>query len=333
MSGAYATTASTAVALTVIGLAGNVVAELRVASSDIVACIKQLIRACRPSAPACWQRLIFQGRLLSDVESAEDLVAAAAPGTVGSISDEVVGPIVLQLVVAVNPFDILLSSIELAVEAAEGLDAMGTMGVAPHVARLFEPECGEEAANARAPAAALAAIESTLDLLSGHLCVNFRCLRPPPLLNLKAAFVPHAMDLLRSGEPTVLSRRFRIGRIFSWLGVAAVPHLVAWIGLLPRPVGAPVRQRLEQLAQFQDNPRVRLAAKAALADKGGPSAARVDELAGLRSSLQRNIKATEQDDDRRVLEDLRDAACNALRALGESDDSRLRYRVTRALMY
>merc|ERR1712228_1031686 len=92
------------------------------------------------------------------------------------------------------------------------------------------------------------------------------------LVLIRTALLPHAMQVLKS-RAVVFRRRNRLDRIFGWLESLAAPHLVAWLGLLERPVQPHMTHRVEQLSRFPHSARVRLAAKLALKDKGGASVA------------------------------------------------------------
>merc|ERR1711957_450971 len=103
-----------------------------------------------------------------------------------------------------------------------------------------------------------------------------------PAAHLKAALLPCSLEVLRHDDLPVRRRgRGDICQIFGWMGTVAVPHLVAWIVLLERPLKMCLQWRAEALRRDHDNARVRLAAKNALNDKGGESVARTNELNGL----------------------------------------------------
>mmetsp|Transcript_116619 Transcript_116619/g.364503 ORF Transcript_116619/g.364503 Transcript_116619/m.364503 type:complete len:298 (+) Transcript_116619:55-948(+) len=290
---------SAAVEVVVLKLSGDVLAKLQVEPSQKVGDVKQLIRAKHPTHATCWQRLVLHCRELPDSERVGELPCP--------------GPLVLTLVVTVDPHSLLGGPA--VAEAAKAFDAMGD-AAAPHVARLFTEDDGEPM-----PATM---VEERLDELGHYL----RCTGSLP--HLSGALLPHAMDVLRSDAP-ILHRRERLNSIFSWLGPKAAPQLVAWLGLSERPLPPHMRRRAEQLRRGLGCPRVRLAAKAALRDPGGPSVERARELAQLWASLGRNAKdAVGQE--RQALEFFREAARAALCELkAEAQDTHVRYAAARAL--
>jgi len=294
------------VRFSVVGLSGDAT-EVHVGEAATVSCIKAAIHGRDPTKATCWQRLLHGGRELCD----EDCVESIAGGSPA--------PVTLTLVVVVDPSRLVLGSPEAVAEAAGALEAMGA-GMDPHLSRLFADEAGEPL---QAPAAeeVLDALGQRLGWASAHE-------------GLRTALVPHAMGALASDE-AACGRSGRLCRIFGWLGAAAAPHLVAWLGLLERPVPPRLARRVEQLGRFHASARVRLAAKRALRDGGGPSVARVEELAELRASLGRDLKAGCRGAAglrKRSLEALRASACAALRELGErAGDARVRYAASRAL--
>ncbi|CAE7360501.1 ECE2 [Symbiodinium natans] len=86
-------------------------------------------------------------------------------------------------------------------------------------------------------------------------------------------------------------------------------------------------QSYSLLRRLSDSARVRLAAKAALADRGVATPARVEELAQLRSALLRDAHGAE---DAEAIMELREQAAHQLAQLAAAG-TRLKYAVDRAL--
>uniref|UniRef100_A0A7S0BD63 Ubiquitin-like domain-containing protein n=1 Tax=Pyrodinium bahamense TaxID=73915 RepID=A0A7S0BD63_9DINO len=289
------------IAIVVLGLSGDVIAEVQMGQSETISDLKRTIHMIDRAKATCWQRLMCHDRELFDQDRVGHMNGAA--------------PIFFTLVVSVDVNKLLTGSSEIVAEVAEAFEAMGKAMI-PHMDNLFIDEAGE-------PLDALIA-EEVLNTL-GHRLGWVRT-----LAGLRRVLLPHAMDILRS-TALVFRNHDRICRIFAWLGPAASPHLVAWLGLLERPLPPCMIRRVQQLSRFPDCARVRLAAKSALRDKGGHSVARVDELAKLWASLGRDIKALAEED-RYALEIYRSSAHAALCELqAQSTDLRVRYAASRAL--
>merc|ERR1712032_1240147 len=150
------------------------------------------------------------------------------------------------------------------------------------------------------------------------------------LPNLKAALLPYAMAALQD-DTLPQSHGIKLVRVLSFLGQVAVPHLVAWLGLLERPLSCHNQWKAEELRTREFSARVHLAARFAISDRGGPSVARVEELCKLRASLGRDAKVASVED-RTLLEAFRAEARASLQSLKEhSDDCHIRYAADRAL--
>lgn len=298
--------------IAVIGLTGDLVAALRLLPTAKVREIKRLVFESQPTAAPSWQQLFLEGRELQDGEVAESFVLPLS-----SEDDAPVGhdtAVFIQLVIVVDLHDLVHGPHETALEVAASLDALGE-AAEPYVASFL----GD-----MEQAAIITCVQSLSERL--NVAGDFS--------NLKAAFRPHVFEVLASTGPQPRGRR-RCWKfdVLSWLGPNAVPHLVSWLAHLERPLLPQWRRCAELLRSYPDSPRVCLAAKSALSDRGGPSVARVDELAQLRRSLGRNI-ACAAPEERWTLEDLRNRAFAALCDLHEhSADCKVRYAAARALKY
>ncbi|CAJ1339110.1 unnamed protein product [Effrenium voratum] len=104
---------------------------------------------------------------------------------------------------------------------------------------------------------------------------------------------------------------------------------VSWLHLQPRPLQGPVRARVDMLRRLSDSARVRLAARVALADRGGASVARVEGLSALMHALQRDAAAAGADCT--ALLELREEVSSRIRELAEQGDAKVRYAADRAL--
>jgi len=149
---------------------------------------------------------------------------------------------------------------------------------------------------------------------------------------LKAAIIPQVIRILDLPDP---KRDF--GKVIcavSWLGEMLVPHLVAWLGVRPRPLCSNLRPKVELLRQLCPSARVRLAATRALSDGGKVSTARVEELANLRGALLRDLRVEKLVPPlRKELEKWREEVTLTLRSCGNaaSDTPAVRYALQRAL--
>jgi len=303
--------------LTVVGLAGNVVAELCLEpEQQNTVGVKRLIHEAAPAALPRWQRLLVGGRLLEDSDS---LASVTADPAVASGAGGAPPRLVVQLVVSAEPRDLVQKDPHVVAQAALAFEALAA-GAAPHVARLFESDAGVPVQ----PAAA----EQTLFTITQRLA----WVRDLGNLDqVKAVLLPHAMDILQSGLLEEHRRQDRLAGIFAFLGPVAVPRLLAWLGLMARPVPREARWRVEQLQRAALSARVRVAAKTALADAGGGHKARVKELAALRDSLGRFAAAAAGAPEKHSLQELRARAVETLRSLAEAGDPHVRYAAEHAL--
>lgn len=287
------------VALTVVGLSGGVIVDVVVQGSDTVRGVKQRIFELRPSTPPRWQRLVLGGRVLLDEE------AVGALGCAGGAA--------LQLLATVQPGD-LLGDAEVAGCAREALGHMTAAAVRPHLAGLLE-----DAEGRRLPPAAAADVLNQLRQRHPRASGRWGCGCGVPGCGcgtavLRAALLPLAVERLLEGQAG------RLVPLFEWLGEEAVPRLVAWLGLLDRPLAPQLRGTAEQFRKH-DSARVRLAARAALDGRGARSAARAEELACLRAGLRRSAAAAGAAEERAALEELAAAFSEKLRELAERGES------------
>lgn len=294
------------VEFTLVSLAGNNVAVVSLDTCQTVAHLKLLVQQERPSANPRWQRLLLGGTLLRDTDKLDEIEGCSS------------GQTLVQFVLAIDPWD-LVRDPEVAVQAASSLDALGP-DAAPHIAKLFENSEGEKVE----PSAA----EDTLL----RLVQNFAWQRRVgPWFNLRAAFLPYAMVLLQCEGLKQHKCPNSLGLIFDWLGESAVPRLASWLVLQERPLHADLRWRVEQLRR-SDHPRVRVAAKSALGDKGGAHKARVQELVALRRVLARNRAALVRKEEILMLEDMQEQALELLQRMEEQAmEPHVKYAVSKAL--
>eukprot|EP00927_Polykrikos_kofoidii_P018276 TRINITY_DN18442_c0_g1_i1.p1 TRINITY_DN18442_c0_g1~~TRINITY_DN18442_c0_g1_i1.p1 ORF type:complete len:299 (-),score=38.28 TRINITY_DN18442_c0_g1_i1:257-1153(-) len=288
----------------VVGLTGDVIAELQVPPSTTVAQIKLSIYETEPTAAPALQKLLLGGRELPDTEVAQHL---SLPDD-GTYDGEIT---VLHLVIHVELDQLLNSPPETCVETVTSLDAMGD-AAEPCVTGLFQ------------------------DIDPANVVDGLRTLRrnlktAGDLNNFKVALRPNVLEVLMCDRHEVRDRRW-MREVLPWLGPTLVPHLVSWLAHLDRPLAPHLRQCLDVLKAAGLPERVVLAARIALSDTGGVSSARIDELASLWRSLGRNVASCRSGTELARLKALRHRAYEALLDLGENAaDCKVRYKIKRIL--
>lgn len=294
---------------TVVGLAGDTIAAPTLLTCQTVSDLKAAVHKERPSANPSWQRLLIHGRMLED--DTESLESFSSPEVVP-----------VQLVLAVEPWDIVRGGPEVAVEAAQSLDSLGP-ALPPHIMRLFEDEAGETVT--------ASAAQDTMYAMAQRLTWGTKA---GPLPHLRAALMPHALRMLESEGLLQPHRRTEccIVRIFDFLGSQCAPRLVAWLRLQARPLREDLRWRAEQLRQHSDSTKVRVAAKAALNDQGLAPKVRIEELVALRRSLGREAATVSDCEERRTLRELLARAEQALQDFTKQTlEPHVRYALSKAL--